>query len=590
MPLELRITNLLLKDGTAILLNTLSDVSPESFHFMLEAKKGLIATATTTTDGNWKLLRVQESARGTTQIFLAWNQPTKRLEAGETMSIPFRGLFANPQGDRPTVPMMLSWPSLTPARSSAGAVSTEPRPLEDEEYALETYLLLERKTWEGRARVPLRLDVVGPRHVLNVGDKPNTLVLRITNSAPPGSQGEDVTFSFNSSEITKSSHLSVELLAGTVEGRPFALGTSDQLKVINRTMGGFVEASSTVSSSLVRFKLRPTASKVLKPGDYLELTLENLVTHHPNGLTNIDVHFERIDGFQDGSLSCLVEKAPLVFGRDSLSGNVGMGDQAQDARLSVRGGPLHLEGAEIQSKESLTFRANVDKQGEDSAARFFVKDEQQPVMELNASGLLKLRTSSTKHGFRHTDGTVALTTYVKSSTPVGGWIGTHSTHSLHFFTKDSAPQVTLDTNGRLGIGTQTPGAPLDVRGNFLIQNSGKLAIGKASPGAFLDVNGNFFIKGKKPIEFIKLTASNPNSRTATINTTIKVSEWYLAVAGFEASFYPANFNEVNCISEFYATGSPGGNWSVVFSAFNKFMLLTCYAVCFRREICKGIHG
>src|SRR5262249_12479496 len=48
--------------------------------------------------------------------------------------------------------------------------------------------------------------------------------------------------------------------------------------------------------------------------------------------------------------------------------------------------------------------------------------------------------------------------------------GTISTHPLHLFVNDGQPSLTIDTNGRVGIGTRTPGTPLHVAGAATIDS------------------------------------------------------------------------------------------------------------------------
>ena len=48
----------------------------------------------------------------------------------------------------------------------------------------------------------------------------------------------------------------------------------------------------------------------------------------------------------------------------------------------------------------------------------------------------------------------------------GGWLGTKSNHNLNLFTNNGSAQVTLLTNGNLGIGTTAPAQRLSVTGNI----------------------------------------------------------------------------------------------------------------------------
>lgn len=72
------------------------------------------------------------------------------------------------------------------------------------------------------------------------------------------------------------------------------------------------------------------------------------------------------------------------------------------------------------------------------------------------------------HGIYQKASDVEVGTYI--GTPpgqdIGGWLGTRSTHKLYFYTANSHPQMTLDTFGRLGIGTTSPTTKLDVNGEI----------------------------------------------------------------------------------------------------------------------------
>ena len=67
------------------------------------------------------------------------------------------------------------------------------------------------------------------------------------------------------------------------------------------------------------------------------------------------------------------------------------------------------------------------------------------------------------YGIEHTDGVVALSTFLNSQ---GGWFGTLTDHSLHFYVRDGGTSMTIDTFENVGIGRSIPTAKLDVNGNI----------------------------------------------------------------------------------------------------------------------------
>jgi hypothetical protein len=79
-----------------------------------------------------------------------------------------------------------------------------------------------------------------------------------------------------------------------------------------------------------------------------------------------------------------------------------------------------------------------------------------------ASPQTKLSVLTNGHGITQTDGTITVGTYVSS---LGGWLGTRSNHPLHFFANNSAPYMTVATNGFVGIGTWSPNAGLELKGS-----------------------------------------------------------------------------------------------------------------------------
>lgn len=72
---------------------------------------------------------------------------------------------------------------------------------------------------------------------------------------------------------------------------------------------------------------------------------------------------------------------------------------------------------------------------------------------------LEVKTGSSAYGAVHSDGTTKLATFVDNGF---GYLGTQSNHKLAFFTNDSAAQLILATDGKLGIGVDSPTAWLEI--------------------------------------------------------------------------------------------------------------------------------
>jgi hypothetical protein len=78
---------------------------------------------------------------------------------------------------------------------------------------------------------------------------------------------------------------------------------------------------------------------------------------------------------------------------------------------------------------------------------------------------LTVQTATGDYGITHTDGLRTVGTWLGTAGGAsGGWLGTLSDSSLHFFTNGGAAQMTLRNDGNVGIGVIDPGTKLDVRG------------------------------------------------------------------------------------------------------------------------------
>ncbi len=106
---------------------------------------------------------------------------------------------------------------------------------------------------------------------------------------------------------------------------------------------------------------------------------------------------------------------------------------------------------------------------------------------------LTIKTATGKYGLVHTDGLVKMGTFVWNTSIPGGWLGTQSNHNLYFFTNNSNPKVTIDTTGRMGVGTTTPFYPFETYGS--------IGIGNTTSGYIFSNRNREIIAGMDPTGF-----------------------------------------------------------------------------------------
>ena len=76
---------------------------------------------------------------------------------------------------------------------------------------------------------------------------------------------------------------------------------------------------------------------------------------------------------------------------------------------------------------------------------------------------LTVQTLTNDFGLTHTDATVTVGSWIGNfQGATGGWIGTKSNHPLNFFTNNGSAQMTVLTNGNVGIGVVNPANKLQI--------------------------------------------------------------------------------------------------------------------------------
>ncbi|MDX2280737.1 MAG: hypothetical protein NW218_14215 [Saprospiraceae bacterium] len=90
-----------------------------------------------------------------------------------------------------------------------------------------------------------------------------------------------------------------------------------------------------------------------------------------------------------------------------------------------------------------------------------------------ASPMQKLTvfTPSNSYGISHTDGNIKFSTYIGGQAN-GAYVGTISNHPLHFYINNGNAQMTVATNGNVGIGTVAPVSRLEIAGQNALMMRG----------------------------------------------------------------------------------------------------------------------
>jgi hypothetical protein len=193
------------------------------------------------------------------------------------------------------------------------------------------------------------------------------------------------------------------------------------------------------------------------------------------------------------------------------------------------------------------------------------------------------------------------------------WSNPATDPGLYLSSGDNAPDISIDKDGKVGIGTSIPGTPLEIAStqdailrlrqketghpwNYIEwcnQNSrlwwsgttpgnafaigtdlgggqvlslttrGYVGIGTDGPNEKLDVNGNLNVRGsiscwQKPIEITKYTIGD----NADFRTTYRTDTWLCSIAGFHSG--PGDINEkvVGDIIMVYAYPNSNGFWHI----------------------------
>lgn len=255
--------------------------------------------------------------------------------------------------------------------------------------------------------------------------------------------------------------------------------------------------NGTGNYSAVRFKNQGTATWDLGT----QGTDEFRLVHTPTNITAIQVdNATRRVGIGTNGYNAQLNVAGGIYDYNDLTvmGNTGIGTASPLATLDViRGtapnGTAEFEGTTYASHFNYSIAEDTYIRGGKAASNVYINDLSYGVVGIAASGgkvgvgtntpSYPFTVQSSGQGITQVNGGVIAGLYLSSNT---AYLQTVSAHSLSFATNNGSAQMTLLTNGNLGIGTVTPTARLQVTnasGNA-IEISGGIKVSGSNKPAF----------------------------------------------------------------------------------------------------------
>ena len=263
--------------------------------------------------------------------------------------------------------------------------------------------------------------------------------------------------------------------------------TAEDVQVVNGVFTVQLDFGSVFNGSLLTLEIgvRPGASV----GPFTTLAPRQPVTSTPQSIhsmtaetANSATQLDGIpaSGFLQNTTELQADTNFNISGNGLVGGNVGIGTTTPVSRLHVANASSFSAGLIVEASEG------------DRAAMYYAPNlglvfdsfrpsdlRRLPILLQPNGGFvgigtafpltkLEVVTPAPGYGITHSGGGISLGTYVGPSVSgaTGGWLGTLSSHSLHFFTNNGGSSMTIDLAGNVGIGTTTPfaGIRLDVNG------------------------------------------------------------------------------------------------------------------------------
>jgi concanavalin A-like lectin/glucanase superfamily protein len=353
----------------------------EKHHFELVFRNGVLSDTTLKKlrekkeeiilkDEPWDLY-AEDSQTGTVSVYFLYKDTSKIFGPGGRLVIPLRNISANPGSGARGTRIELKLNHLAYVGETSPITGSRIQHLQ-----IISHL--------GSRRVPLHVSFAGSNRILNDGYSANTLVLQLMNVLKSEQESSvDVT-------LTTKTEFRISFdVESTKEVAPWSLCTEAEIQEFYNAPDSIIvaelndhrnvvfDAKGRPKSDTGRWKVNPAEKGqgespvwsfsprqdiVLQRDGYIPIYLSNIRTSLPSGLTNLYLEYKGIDGFWDGQVVCLIEKAPLLFydvrdhqGNYTHELRVGIGCVKPEAKLEIA-----LAASDADSKP-LVIRNRKDK-------------------------------------------------------------------------------------------------------------------------------------------------------------------------------------------------------------------------------------
>jgi Concanavalin A-like lectin/glucanases superfamily len=311
-PMTLKILNTSRQDIAPVPLT--GDPSADNHHYALHLRAGTLALTPEprVTNPRWSLLRAIDPATGDTVVYLMSTDPPV-IGRGESYDLRLEGLNADGTGGTRGTRVELTYRQTRYAGEQGELTGTR-------------VAFLDIVNHRGLRAIPLAAGFVGGNRVVNDQATSNTLRIRIANVSRDTAlpfRGGSFTVSYDVQQageihewaLVDSGHAARAVLGGLRADKVY-----DDWAITSENLG-----------QRVVWTLTPRADTAFAPGGSIVVTLSTVFALTSLGQAAVVIGYRNVPGYQDGSITLLVEKAPLTFSGQS----VGLGTNAPEGRLQI---------------------------------------------------------------------------------------------------------------------------------------------------------------------------------------------------------------------------------------------------------------